>query len=390
MSREHAILSASGAHRWMVCTPSARLEEHYPDTHSESASEGTFAHAFAELLLDELMKKIDIVSYKRKYKQMAKDQFWSKSLEEYVNEYVSYVVECYEESLQADEGAALLTEQRLDFSQWVPQGFGRGDAVIIADGTMHVIDLKYGKNVAVRAENNPQLRLYALGAYAELSCLYNIDTVQMSIVQPRNGGISVEVLSVEKLLEWGNTVKTIAEVAIRGEGELVAGEHCRFCKAAVRCKKMAEKMEKVKSTALSPDELTDDELAAILGEAENVLSWLHKVQDYALTEARDNGKKWPGFKLVEGRSNRIYTDEEAVAKTLIGADYTEEDIYKPRSLKGITDMQKLLGKKNFDSLLDGLVAKPQGKPALVPESDKRPEWHATVDEFEDLDAKENK
>lgn len=383
---EHAILSASSAHRWLKCTPSALLEAKYPDTQSESAAEGTFAHAWAELQLKKALKQITALEYKRAEKQMMADQFYSQSLADYVDEYVSYVLECYMEAQETDPGAALLLEQHLDYSEWVPGGFGRGDAVIVADRNLHIIDLKYGKNVPVTAKDNPQLRLYALGAYHTLSVLYDTYHIKASIVQPRNGGISSEEMTLLDLVIWGQKIRGIAEIAIQGEGELVPGEHCRFCKAAPRCPKQAALFEEVQASVTNePNELTDQELADILQRADAVISWLHKVQEYALTEARDNGRKWPGFKLVEGRSNRVYTDESQAAVRLTEAGYKTEDIYKPITLKGITDIQKLLGKKKFTELLDDLIAKPQGKPALVPEDDKRPEWNSAADDFEVID-----
>lgn len=382
--REHAILSASGAHRWLKCTPSARLEEKYPDTQSESASEGTFAHSLGELKLRLSLHEVSAQKFNEQIAEMQKDPFWSNSLVEYVDEYVDYVLEQYNEALTHDKEAALLLEQRLDFSEYVPQGFGRGDAVIMSDGTMQIIDLKYGRNVAVRAENNPQLRLYALGAVTELSCIYDIDSVAISIVQPRNGGISAEFLTLQDLQAWGESIKPIAQKAIKGEGEIVPGVHCKFCKAAPRCKAMREQVESVAKVTKSSAEMADDEIAEVLEKAEGIISWLHKVQDYALTEARDNGQKWPGFKLVEGRSNRKYSDEEAVASALADEGYRSEQIFKPMALIGITDMQRLLGKKNFDSLLSDYIIKPPGKPTLVPESDKRPEWNSPDSDFEDL------
>lgn len=375
--REHALLSASGAHRWSVCTPSAMMEDKYPDTQSESASEGTYAHAMAELELRAMMEEVVGDDYCQQWAELKKSEFYSKALVDYVDEYVSYVTESYNEALVMDTGAALLLEQHLDFSPWVPEGFGRGDAIIVSDDRLHIIDLKYGRNVPVSAENNPQLRLYALGAYNELYWLYLFKEVTMSIVQPRNGGITTETLSLNELLKWGQQIRDIAKVAIKGEGELVPGEHCRFCKAAPRCRKLQEEVMSIDTKK----ELTDSEVSDVLAKADVLISWLHKVQDYALTEARDNGHRWPGFKLVEGRSNRKYSDEEQVAKRLLKEGLTAEQIYKPRSLVGVTDMQKLLGKRKFDGVLSEYLIKPPGKPTLVPESDKRPEWNSPEEDF---------
>ena len=380
---EHAVCSASSSHRWLACPPSARLEQKYPDTTSTSANEGTFAHAWAELSLRRFLKQMPETEYVEKRKELSADKFFSNELVEYVDEYVDTVVEKYNEARVRDKGAALLLEQHVDFSCWVPQGFGRSDAVILADGLMEVIDLKYGRNVRVSAEDNPQLRLYALGAYNELSVLYDIDTVAMTIVQPRNGGESSETLTVETLLKWGEAIKPIAKLAYEGKGEFHAGEHCRFCKAAPRCRKLAEyQAVLLKQEDKQPAELTDEEVADILRRADGFTSWLNHLKEYALEEARDNGRKWPGFKLVEGRSTNHYTDEAQVAETLMQAGF--EDIYKPQELIGITAMKKLLGAKKFKSLLSDYLVKPQGKPTLVPDTDARPELNSVEEDFAEI------
>lgn len=381
--REHAILSASGAHRWPYCTPSARLEEKYPDTQSPSASEGTFAHALAEMRLRMDLGQLTETQFKKQLAQMQENEFWSNALVEYVDEYVDYVIEQYNEALAIDRGAALLLEQHLDFSRYVPEGFGRGDTVILYDGHVEIVDLKYGRNVPVRAENNPQLRLYALGAIEELSCLYDVATVTMTIVQPRNGGISTETISAAELAEWGNKIRVLAEKAWRGEGELVPGDYCRFCKAAPRCRAMQEVAMSV-DTEKDVKELSDAEVAAVLEKADSIISWLHKVQDFALMQARDNGQKWPGYKLVEGRSVRKYNNEKEIAKLLFQQGYKREQVYKPDALIGVSDMQRLLGKNQFADLLGNYLIKPPGKPTLVPESDKRPEWNSPEFDFDDL------
>ncbi|MDY6350563.1 MAG: DUF2800 domain-containing protein [Selenomonas sp.] len=380
---EHAVCSASSAARWLACPPSARLEQKYPDTTSTSASEGTFAHSLAELELRFYLHEIPDAEYPERRRELTQDKFFSNELVEYVDEYVDTVVEKYNEARVRDKGAALLLEQHVDFSCWVPQGFGRSDAVILADGLMEVIDLKYGRNVRVSAEDNPQLRLYALGAYNELSVLYDIDTVAMTIVQPRNGGESSETLTVETLLKWGEAIKPIAKLAYEGKGEFQAGEHCRFCKAAPRCRKLAEyQAVLLKQEDKQPAELTDEEVADVLRRADGFTSWLNHLKEYALEEARDNGRKWPGFKLVEGRSTNHYTDEAQVAETLMQAGF--EDIYKPQELIGITAMKKLLGAKKFKSLLSDYLVKPQGKPTLVPDTDARPELNSVEEDFAEI------
>ncbi|MBR4695250.1 MAG: DUF2800 domain-containing protein [Selenomonadaceae bacterium] len=381
---EHAVVSPSAAHRWMECTPSARLEQQFPDTRSESAAEGTFAHAWAEMELKEFIK--DSRTYKDDKAQLMKNDFWSPALEEYVEEYINEVIHRYLNARDRDSAAVLLLEQKLDLREWVPDGFGRGDAVIVSDGTMEILDLKYGRNVPVTAVGNPQLRLYALGAYRELSCVYDIDRVRMTIVQPRNGGISSEELTSDGLLIWGESVKPLAEKAFKGEGDFVPGEHCRFCRAQNRCRALAEyEMEIAKKQFDDMSLLTDDEISDILEKAEGLVSWVNGITAYALREAVENGRKWPGWKLVEGRSNRKLKDENEARKILEKAGYTEEQIMKPREIKGFTDLEKLTGKKKLDALLKDVILKPPGKPKLAPESDKRPEWNSAKADFDDLD-----
>ena len=364
----HAVLSASGSHRWLHCTPSARLEQEFPDRSGESAREGTFAHALAELKLKNF-EKPNPEKYKTEYGKMKKDGFYSRELEEYVDNYVSMVTE---KLAEAGRGAVLIIEARLDFSDYVPEGFGRGDAVIIADGTMEVCDLKYGRTVPVRAEGNPQLRLYGLGALHEYEFFYDVDKVTMTICQPRNGGISSETLTVEELTEWGNHIRQTAETAFRGGGDLCAGDWCRFCRAAARCRALADyNLELEKVMFKSIDTLSDGEMAEILERLEKLKNWETKVKDYVYAQAMD-GRVFKGLKLVEGRSVRKYSDEKAVSEKLLEEGYSLEEIYQPMKLLSITAMKKLLGKKGFGEILGGLIEKPAGTPVLVPESDKRP------------------
>ena len=370
----HAILSASGAHRWLNCTPSARLELNFPDSSGESAREGTFAHALAELKLNNFLEPQD----GNKLKSMKKNEFYSPELEEYVDEYVEMVTEKLVSS-----GGQLIIESRLDFSDYVPKGFGRGDAIILGDNTIEVCDLKYGRNVPVSAVDNPQLRLYGLGALSEYGAFMDAETVTMTICQPRNGGISSETLTVKELTDWGNAIKAIAETAFKGEGSTCAGEWCRFCKAKVRCRTLADynlELEKFSHADL----LTDDEMAEVLERAEKLKTWVNKITEYAYDEAV-NGRHWKGFKLVEGRSIRRYISESAVIKTLKEEGFTEDDFLKPRELQTITGLEKLLGKKKFSELLGDFIDKPAGKPVLVPESDKRP---AIGEMFTDLGGNE--
>lgn len=386
---KHALLSPSSAHRWLVCTPSARLEARYPDSAGESAKEGTFAHKLAELALQRYLKTIGDMKYQQEVKALKSGNtklgdYYTRDMDDYVGEYVDLVIQKYEDAKEKDPEAALLLEQFLDFSDWVPEGFGRGDAIVIADGMLEIIDLKYGRNTPVTAINNPQIRLYALGAYNTFGAIYDIDTICMTIMQPRNGGESSEVLSVKGLLDWALSIKPIAEQAYDGKGPLKPGPHCQFCRAAVRCKALtAYQLEMTKYEFKDADQLTDTEVADVLSRADNLVTWANKVKSYALTQAIDNNVHWPGWKLVEGRSVRKISEPEQAALVLTTQyGHSEEDVYKPRELKTITQLEKAIGKKTLANELAGLLIKPPGKPTLVPESDKRPEWNSAQNDFE--------
>lgn len=368
--RSHAVLSASGAHRWIECPPSARLEEQFPDETSPYAEEGTTAHALAEVrLMQALGAKVRLSS------RITKSEHYNPSMEEHVAGYVTLVIERINVHRQYTPDPLIMFEQRLDFSRWVPDGFGTGDVVIVSDLGVEVIDLKYGQGVPVSAEGNPQTRLYGLGAYEAYSALYDIDRVFMTIVQPRLDSISTEELSVAALLEWAEEVIVpAAKLAYAGEGNFYPGKHCRFCRAKAVCRARAEaNLDLARYDFASPETLSPEEIAEILTQLErDFLTWASDVQAYALDQAVNHGVKFPGWKLVEGRSNRRYADEEAVKAVLRDAGYTDEQILK-MDLKGITEIEKLLGKKRFAELLSEYVVKPTGKPTLVPESDKRPE-----------------
>ena len=267
-----------------------------------------------------------------------------------------------------------MLEQRLDFSPWVPEGFGTGDVVIVSDGTCEIIDLKYGKGVPVKAEGNTQMRLYALGAYNSYEMLYDFDKVTKSICQPRLNSLSWSTLALEELLGWAETeLKAAAQIAFAGEGEFQAGDHCGFCRARYQCRARAEvNLQLARLDFAKPALLDDEELIRVLAQADQLVKWAKDVQEHALVQARDHGKHWPGYKLVEGRSNRKYANDMAVAQTLTAAGYSPDLIFAPRSLLGITAMEKAIGKQDFNTLLSDLLIKPPGQPALVPESDKRP------------------
>ena len=378
MDKQHALLSASGAKRWLMCPPSARLEERFEDTTSSYAEEGTRAHALAEARIRyDLLKTINKKEFDTIWKDMAPDT----EMEEMSELYEDLITEKYSAALAKTKDAMLLIEERLDFSHIVPEGFGTGDAIIIADGTMEVIDLKYGKGVHVYAEDNPQIRLYGLGALQKYGYLYDIKEVALTIVQPRLDNVSTELLAAETLEEWGEQyVRPRALLADKGEGDYCTGDHCQFCKGKAICRARAEEaLSLAKHEFATPPILDDDEIPEILMLLDKAEAWIKDIKDYAYQKALA-GTKWPGFKLVEGRSNRCYMDEELVADKLMANGYEDNQIYE-KKLKGITAMEKLLTKKSFTELLDDLVIKPPGKPTLVPESDKREEFNSATRDF---------
>ena len=360
----HALLSASSSKRWLNCTPSARLEEQFGrEDAGPYAEEGTAAHALAEHKVKKCLRK--------RSKRPVSD-YQCDEMEECTDGYASYVMEQVELAKQDCKDPVVLIEQRLDYSAYVPEGFGTGDLLIVADKTLTVIDLKYGKGVAVDAEWNPQIMLYGLGALELFDCIYDIETVRMTIYQPRLESVSTWEISVSDLMGWVETeLKPKAQLAIRGEGEFHCGSWCRFCKAKNTCRARAEEYLRLAQMEFKPPALlSDEEIAEVLKVADELAKWSADVYAFATDEAITHGKKWTGFKLVEGRSNRKYTDEKEVAEAAKAAGYT--DIYK-KSLVGITEMEKLMGKKKFAEVLGKLVYKPQGKITLVTESDKRQE-----------------
>ena len=294
-------------------------------------------------------------------------------MQTYIEQYAHDVWELVNEAKAACKDAEVLFEQRLDFSAWVEEGFGTGDVVIIADGTVHVIDLKFGKGVGVSAVDNPQLRLYGLGALDTYGLLYDIDKIKMTIIQPRLEHTDTEELTVEEIVRWADEeVKPRAELAYAGEGEYCSGDHCRFCKAKAVCRARAEENLKLAQYDFKePPMLTPPEIADILGKLDKLKKWVEDVANYALDAAVRKGIAFPGWKVVEGRSNRKYKDEVEVVKCLVEHGYEEKSLYNTK-LKSLTDITKLIGSSNVDGFLAPYIIKPQGAPTLAPESDKRP------------------
>ena len=371
MPEVHAKLSASGAKKWLACPGSVLLEADVTDNPSTYAAEGTTAHALGEAKLRHAIKEYTRAKYHKAIKDLETDD----EMEECTDAYRDFVIEQFNAAKQHTADAVLLLEQRLDFSAWVPEGFGTGDCIIIGDGKLQIIDLKYGKGVPVRAEGNPQMRLYALGALDAYDFLYDIQDVCMCIYQPRIDNIDSVVMTAAELRAWGESIRPIAEKAFSGAEEYCAGEHCdsNFCKARPICRAYADrKLELVKYDFQKPARLSPEEISEILEQADALAKWATLIKDYALDEAVNRGAVFPGYKVVEGRSNRAFTlDDTLIAAKLIAKGYNEDSFY-PRKLIGLGAMEKYLGKKDFGALLGEFVVKPKGKPTLVPESDRRP------------------
>lgn len=377
---KHALLSASGAQRWLSCPPSARLEEAVEEQSSEYAKEGSFAHELAELYLAQELGLIKKSDFNKRLKELRQNPFYSEELDVYVNVYLDFAIEKINEARARTRDAVVLLEMKLDYSTWVPEGFGTGDLVLVTDDVLEVIDFKFGRGIQIGAEDNPQMRLYALGALSQFGCLYEVNTVRMTIVQPRLDSISTDEMAVEELVDWGEKmVKPIADLAFKGEGEFKAGGHCRFCRVRATCRARAEMNMKLACYDFKePPLLTDEEIVEVLDAADEYMKWISDLQGYALDQAVNNGKKWPGYKLVEGRSYRRYKDQGKVAEALIAAGYKEDEIYE-KVLLGITKMERAVGRKEFNELLVGLIEKPPGKAKLAPESDKRPAVKSTAE-----------
>ena len=370
---KHALLSASSMHRILECPPSARLCANIEDRASPYAQQGTDAHELCEY-------KVLSALGKAGHDPTEELEFYDAEMESCTEEYRNYVMEQLEEAKKFCKDPIVLVEQRLDFSKWVPDGFGTGDCLIVADDVLHIIDFKYGLGVLVEAEHNPQMMCYALGALDIYDGIYDIKTVKMTIFQPRRDNVSTCTMSKEELLTWADTVLSpTAKLAYEGKGEFKAGEHCVFCKLKATCRKRAEyNLELAKYDFEMPATLEDTEIAAILPRLDNLVSWANDIKEYALQQAL-SGTKYDGYKVVEGKSNRKYTDESAVASAVTDAGF---DPYE-KHLLGVTAMTSLLGKTKFNELLGDLIEKPQGKPTLVPETDKRPALNTAKDDFKE-------
>ena len=367
----HAVLSASSSERWLHCPPSARLCESYEDKGSDYAAEGTDAHELCEY---KLRKALGMEA-----QDPTENLTWfNEEMSDCTTGYAAYVLEQVEAAKQTCADPVVLIEQRIDFSRWVESGYGTADCIIIADGTLQIIDYKHGLGVLVSAEENPQMQCYALGALELFDDIYDIGSVRMTIYQPRRDNVSTYEISKNELYCWADEVlKPTADLAFAGNGNFLCGEWCGFCKAKHDCRARADaNMELARYDFKLPPLLTDEEVEEIISRVDDLVAWAADIKDYALQQAI-SGKEWNGWKLVEGRSNRKYTNETAVAGTVADAGF---DPYEHKVL-GVTAMQKLLGKSRFDELLAAYIEKPQGKPTLVPESDKRPAINTAKNDF---------
>ena len=375
--RDHALLSASGASRWLNCTPSARLEdEHGEKKGSVYAQEGTLAHELAELYIKrDTLLVISEQDFNQRLEEIMANELFNEEMLDVVPTYTDYCAAQLTEAKTVNPLAVMEIEQKLDLTDFVPESFGTADCVIINDNLMEVIDLKYGKGVPVYAEWNKQLMLYGLGALQKYDTMYDISEVRLTIVQPRINNISSWQISVEELRKWAEEeLKPKAELAFEGKGELNAGDWCRFCAVRNQCRKLYEQqLEIAKYEFAEPPLLTDDEIADIIRRAPKLIEWANSITEYAQSKAITEDKQWPGFKLVEGVSRRKWVDEDKASSAIFARcpELTEDDIFSMK-LKPITSIEKVVGKNRFSELLSDVVIKPQGKPTLVPLEDKRP------------------
>lgn len=372
---DHAILSPSASNIWLRCTRAPRMCENIPDQQTDYARQGTQAHTLCQYKLEKAL------GYEVKDPRAELDLL-DEEMESCSDDYVQFVMQLLTDMRQTCSDPVILIEQRLDFSEWVPEGFGYGDCILVADGAMHVIDFKYGEGVLVDARDNSQMMCYALGAINLLDNLYDISSVSMTIFQPRRENVSTWTQDKFELFGWADSVlKPAADLAYKGEGTFCAGEHCRFCRARATCRARAEyNLELAHYDFAMPDTLEDDEISAILSKIDSLTSWAADIREYALTQAL-SGKHFEGFKVVNGRSVRRYTSETDVAKAVTDAGF---DPYE-RSILGITAMTKLLGKRRFEEILGQFVIKAPGKPTLEPESDKRQAASSAKDDFSETE-----
>ena len=368
-TRAHALLGASSAHRWLECTPSVKLEEQFPDSSSTFAEEGSLAHELAELKLrKEFLEQMSTKAYNAAIKKLKAHELWQDEMLNHTETYVDYIKSV---AFSMDASPYIAAEKRVDYSAYAPEGFGTADCIMISGKNLHVIDFKYGKGVPVSAEDNPQMKLYALGAILEYGILYPIETVNVAVVQPRLGSISEWSISHRDLIHWANEVVVPkAELAHKGEGEYSPGDHCKFCRARSVCRARAEKnIALAEFTALKPPIISNEEVGEFLKKGKDLTKWISDLQDYALSESL-RGSDVPGWKAVEGRGSREWTDMDEAFKVLVDSGIDEEILWERRPVT-LPVIEKCLGKSQFNEMLKEYVVSRPGKPALAPAEDKR-------------------
>lgn len=370
-TRAHALLSASSAARWLACPPSARLEENFPDTTSDYAREGSLAHELAELKLRKYaIEPMTQRTYATRANKLKKQELWQAEMDEHTETYLDYIKGIM---LSHPVKPYVAAELRVDFSKYVPEGFGTADCLILAGDTLHVIDFKYGKGVLVSAENNPQMKLYALGALTAYSLMYCLKTVKMSIIQPRLNNTSEFEMSAADLIEWGASfVAEQAQLAYSGKGDFNPGTHCKFCRARAQCKARADlnvQLYPIAAQKIDPNLLRLEELGEYLSRGRLIAAWVADLEAYALSSCL-SGHDVPGFKAVEGRGSRVFTDMDEAFKALTAAGIDEVMLYERKPLT-LAQAEKVVGKTKFAGLVGKFIVNNPGKPTLVPESDKR-------------------
>lgn len=378
MPGSHALLSASAAHRWLNCPPSAKICAELPDTESEYAKEGSLAHEMCEIKLNAFITPTPKGTLTRKLNKPKKHELYKPEMDGYTDDYVDYIKKI---ALGFPTKAHISSERKIDYSDYAPGGFGTADCIILHGNDLYIIDFKYGKGVPVSAEDNPQMMLYALGAVREFSIVYPISNVHLSIVQPRIGNISEWEISTADLLSWGESIKLVARLAYAGEGDFKSGDHCRFCKIKQTCRERAKDNLKLAQYEFAKPvdiakggepTLSDNEVGEVLKLAGNLKKWVEDIEAYALT-AILNGKEITGWKAVEGRTTRSFTDIDKVFEVLENNGFPREAFYERKQLP-FTKIESIVGKKDFEALLEHLITRTKGKPTLVPESDKRPPY----------------
>lgn len=378
---KHALLSASGSARWLACPGSARLEQQFPDSTSEYAKEGTLAHAVAEIKLN---FNITTRTANARIKKLENyEVFYDKEMENATDIYVDHIKEIY---MSKKDHVYMAVEQKVSFEPFVPDSFGTADCILISGDTLYIRDLKYGKGVEVSAEGNTQLKLYALGAYLDYRDIYNIKSVNMGVVQPRLNNISVVEMLVEDLLEWAESIQDTVDKAHKGVEEYSAGKHCRFCRAKQVCKIRGEANLALEEDKIKGPIYSNVEIGEILKRAEDLKAWAEDLKALALTACL-KGETIPGYKAVNGRGVRTFTDNDMAIDTLI-ANGIEESILFERKQLSLSQIEKVVGKPMFSELLSGFVEMTEGKPTLVTENDKRPaisNVRSAKDDFSNLD-----